>query len=150
VSRIRGHHERRRAGASLAAADVAAEEAIERLVGDARGILTSGYINHGRNTVFDRNADDIYTLQRSAVLEPSTCNYCVSIDGRVIEKGDPFGSNTIFHSSCRGIWVAILKDEEELPTIGGIPKSLRDRFGDAVNDLIQPKKPLRARRQRSD
>jgi hypothetical protein len=47
----------------------------------------------------------------------------------------------IFHSNCRG-WVAILKDEEELPSIGGIPQTLRDRFGDVVNDLMQPKKPL--------
>jgi hypothetical protein len=49
----------------------------------------------------------------------------------------------LFHSNCRGIWVAILKDEEELPSIGGIPKSIRDRFGDAVNDLIQPKSPIK-------
>jgi hypothetical protein len=32
-------------------------------------------------------------------------------------------------------------DEEEKPSIGGIPQSLKDRFGDAVNDLIQPKTP---------
>jgi hypothetical protein len=30
-------------------------------------------------------------------------------------------------------------DEEEKPSIGGIPQSLHDRFGDAVNDLIQPR-----------
>ena len=42
--------------------------------------------------------------------------------------------------------VATLNHETELPTIGGIPQSLRDRFGDAVNDLIQPKKPMRTRR----
>jgi hypothetical protein len=54
-----------------------------------------------------------------------------------------FGQNTIFHSTCRGIWVAILKDEEKLPKITGIPKSLRDRFGDAVNDLVQPRSKKR-------
>lgn len=43
--------------------------------------------------------------------------------------------NTIFHSNCRGIGVAIPKDEEELPKILGVPQSLRD-----VNDLIQPKR----------
>ncbi len=32
-------------------------------------------------------------------------------------------------------------DEEEKPTIGGIPQSLRDRFGDAINDLMQPRTP---------
>jgi hypothetical protein len=58
---------------------------------------------------------------------------------------DPFGQNTIFHSNCRGIWVAILNDEDDKPVIGGIPQSLRNRIGDAANDLIQPKKPQRKR-----
>jgi hypothetical protein len=38
--------------------------------------------------------------------------------------------------------VAIKKDEAQLPKIGGIPKSLRDRFGDVVNALMQPKTPI--------
>ena len=33
-------------------------------------------------------------------------------------------------------------DGEETPSIGGVPQSLKDRFGDAVNDLIQPKNPV--------
>ena len=49
-------------------------------------------------------------------------------------------------SNCRGIWVAILEDEEDPPAIAGIPQSLRDRFGDAVNDLLQPKKPQTQKR----
>jgi hypothetical protein len=80
-----------------------------------------------------------YALQRSELLDHATCNYCLAIDGRVIEKDDSFGRNGTFHSNCRGIWVAIMKDEEELPPVRGIPQSLRDRFGDAVND--QPRKP---------
>src|SRR3954464_12175070 len=75
------------------------------------------------------------------ILDSRTCNYCLSVDGRVIERDDPFGRNTIFHSSCRGIWVSILMDEEDKPSIGGIPQSLKDRFGDAVDDLIQPRTP---------
>jgi hypothetical protein len=85
--------------------------------------------------------DPVYALQRSELLDSRTCNYCLSLDGRTIERDDPFGRNTIFHSSCRGIWVSILRDEEEKPAIGGIPQSLRDRFGDAVNELIQPRVP---------
>jgi hypothetical protein len=54
------------------------------------------------------------------------------IDGRIIEKSDLFGHNTIVHSNCRGIWVAILQDEEDPPSIGGIPQTSRDRFGDAA------------------
>jgi len=134
--------------AALAAADAAAAAAIDRLAKDTKAILVSGYVNHGRDTVFDRNAEDIYALQRSELLDMRTCPYCESIDGRIIEKADPFGRNTIFHSNCRGIWVAILQDEEEKPSIDGIPQSLRDRFGDAVNDLLQPKKPLKRRNGR--
>jgi hypothetical protein len=131
--------------AALGAADAAAEAAIDALTSDTSAIVVSGYINHGRDTVFDQNSADIYALQRSELLDDHTCPFCESIDGRVIEQSDPFGRNTIFHSNCRGIWVAILKDEEEKPAIGGIPQGLRDRFGDAVNDLLQPKKPQRKR-----
>ena len=127
---------------ALAAADAAAAAAIDALTDDAKEILVAGYINHGRGVVFDKNSADIYALQRSEILDRATCNYCLSVDGRVVEKDDPFATNTIFHSNCRGIWVAILQDEEEKPSIGGIPQSIRDRFGDVVNDLIQPKKPI--------
>lgn len=127
--------------AALGAADTVAHDAIDELVTDTSRILMAGYVNHGRGAVYQGNGDKIYALQRSELLDARTCNYCLSLDGRTIEKGDAFGRNTIFHSSCRGIWVSILIDEEELPPIGGIPQSLRDRFGDAVNDLIQPRSP---------
>ncbi len=126
---------------ALSVADAAVAKKIVDLTRNTSQIIMSGYINHGRNTVFEENQDDIYALQRSEILDSKTCNYCLSIDGRIIEKDDPFAKNTIFHSGCRGIWVEILLEEEELPPIGGIPKTIRDRFGDAVNDLIQPKKP---------
>lgn len=127
--------------AALAAADAIAAKKIDELVRNTTQIVMSGYINTGRNDVFKANSKKIYALQRSEILDFRTCNYCLSIDGRIIEKDDKFANNTIFHSGCRGIWVEIMLDEETLPPIGGIPKSLRDRFGDAVNDLIQPKNP---------
>jgi hypothetical protein len=127
--------------AALGAADAVAHDAIDELVTDTSRILMAGYVNHGRGAVYTGNGDKIYAIQRSELLDSRTCFYCLSVDGRVIEKDDPFGKNTLWHSSCRGIWVSILMDEEEKPTIGGIPQSLRDRFGDAVNDLIQPRKP---------
>lgn len=126
---------------SLAVADAIVAAKIDELVSNTSTIAMAGYVNTGRNTVFDSYSDKIYALQRSELLDGRTCNYCLSIDGRVVEKGDPFARNTIFHSGCRGIWVSILLDEQELPSIGGIPKTLRNRFGDAVNDLIQPKVP---------
>jgi hypothetical protein len=128
--------------AALGAADAAAAAAITKLTRNASSILVAGYINHGRDTVFDRNGKDIYGLQRSELLDQHTCNYCLSLDGRIVERADPFSHNTIFHSNCRGIWVAIMQDEEEKPAIGGIPQSLRERFGDAVNDLAQPTTPI--------
>lgn len=124
---------------SLAIADLAISQKIAEIARNTSEIIMAGYVNHGRNTVITAFKDKIYALQRSEILDTVTCNYCLSMDGRIVEKDDPFAKNTIFHSGCRGIWVAILLEEPELPAIGGIPKSLRDRFGDAVNDLIQPK-----------
>ena len=115
---------------------------IEKLTGDTSGIVAGGYLNQGRNTVFEAYADDIYALQRSEILDVRTCNYCLSIDNRIIEKTDSFARNGIFHTHCRGIWVEILQAEQEKPSIGGIPQTLRDRFGNAVNALIQPKNPV--------
>ena len=129
------------AAVAVAAADTAAQSAIDDLIDDTSNIVMAGYVNHGRNDLFEINAPDIYGLQRSEILDHATCPFCLSVDARVIEKDDDFGKNTIFHSGCRGIWVAIKMDEEEKPSIDGIPKTIRDRFGSEVNDLIQPKNP---------
>ena len=64
------------------------------------------------------------------------------MDGRIVDPSDSIASEGTFHSNCRGIWVEILKDEEELPDVTGVPASLRDRLGDSTNDLVQPKKPI--------
>ena len=125
--------------ASIATADAIMADRILTLTRDTSRIAMSAYVNFGRDSVFETYKDKIYALQRSELLDMRTCNYCLSVDGRVVSKNDSYTKNTIFHSSCRGIWVTILLDEAELPSIGGIPQSLRDRFGDAVNDLIQPK-----------
>lgn len=127
---------------ALAAADEAAAATIDALIADTGAILIPAYINHGRSTVFATLGDDLYALQRSELLDDRTCNFCLSVDGRIIAPDDDFVHNTIFHSNCRGIWVAIMNDEAELPPIGGIPQAIRDRFGDAVNDLIQPRTPI--------
>ena len=131
--------------AALAAADAAAESLIDELVDDANHILSSGYINHGRGVVFDRAGNDIHAFQRSEILDESTCNYCLSIDGRIIEKDDPFGQK---HNLPFQLPRHMGRDSGR----GGvavnwrIPQSLRDRFRDAVNDLLQPKKPMPKRR----
>ena len=81
-------------------------------------------------------------MQRSEVLDKRTCNFCLSIDERIIELDDPLGKIGTFHSNCRGIWVEILVDEKDKPKITGVPKTIRSRLGDATNELIQPKKPI--------
>jgi hypothetical protein len=128
--------------AALAAADLSAEEAIDTLTTKTREILTSGYINNGRDEIFDRYDADVHALQRSELLDPVTCNFCLSLDGRVVENADNIARTGPVHSNCRGIWVAIMKDEAELPKISGVPKTIRDRLGDEVNDVVQPKKPI--------
>lgn len=118
------------------------DEQAKRLVVDTANITAGAGMNQGRRGVIERNDEMIYALQRSEILDRRTCNYCVSIDGRVVEKNDPFADNDIFHGSCRGMWVEILIDEAEKPPIKGIPDSLESRFGGTVNKLIQPQKPI--------
>lgn len=127
---------------TIGAIDAAIVKTIDAMTRDTAAIVISGHINLGRRTVFESNPAKIYALQRSEILDSHTCNYCLSIDERIIEKDDPMGKVGIFHSNCRGIWVEILVDEENKPKISGVPNSLRDRFGDAVNELVQPKNPI--------
>lgn len=128
--------------AALAAVDAVVAAKIKEITTNTSRIAMAAYVNTGRATVYENNKEKIYALQRSELLDSATCDYCLSVDGRVVEKDDPFAQNSIFHSGCRGIWVAIMLDEEELPGIGGIPASIKDRFGDTVNDLIQPRTPI--------
>ena len=112
------------------------------IVQDTAAIIIASSINKGRALVFEQNADKIHALQRSEILDEATCNFCLSIDGRVVKPDDSIAKESVFHSNCRGIWVEILKDEEELPDIGGVPQSIRDRIGDSVNEIVQPKNPI--------
>lgn len=127
---------------TIGAIDAAIVKTIDKVTRDTSAIVIAGNINLGRRTVFDKNEDIIYALQRSEILDKKTCNFCLSMDGRIIEMSDPLGKIGTFHSNCRGIWVEILEDEEEKPKISGVPNSIRDRLGDATNELLQPKKPI--------
>lgn len=126
----------------IGAMEAAMAKTIDKVTRDTSAIVIAGNINLGRKTVFDKNQSKIYALQRSEILDSKTCNFCLSIDGRIIEKDDPLGDIGTFHSNCRGIWVEILVDEENKPPISGVPNSIRDRLGDATNELLQPKTPI--------
>lgn len=127
---------------AVGAIDAVLDAAIAKTIDDTAGVIVAMNLNIGRNDVFTRNQGMIYALQRSEVLDSRTCAYCLSVDGRIIKPTDAFAKVDIFHSGCRGIWVEILNDEAEKPPIGGIPKSISDRWGGEVNSVIQPKKPV--------
>ena len=91
-------------------------------------LVTSEEINNGRRYTFESSKDDIYGYQWSAILDGATCNYCKSMDGRVIGTEDKAFSNYkpgAVHFNCRCIWVAIMKEEESPPPFTGIPEQLR-------------------------
>jgi hypothetical protein len=127
---------------TVGAIDLLLEEAIRKGVENTSDIIIAQGINIGRNDVFTRNADKIYALQRSEVLDEVTCNFCLSMDGKVIDVDDKWSATDIYHSNCRGIWVQILKDEVDPPEITGIPDELGDYYGGTTNQLVQPKKPI--------
>jgi len=90
--------------------------------------MTSGEINNGRRFTFDSFKGDVYGYQWSAILDDSTCNYCMSMDGRVIGTEDKAFSSYKpgeVHFHCRCIWVAIMKEEKAPPPFTGIPAGLR-------------------------
>ena len=127
---------------SAGAVDTDLQDAIETTIQNSSDLLIGQGINMGRNDVFDRNSADIYALQRSELLDKKTCNFCISMDGRVVPVGDEWASTDIFHSNCRGIWVAILNDEVNPPPIDGVPSNVADLYGGEPNSLVQPKRPI--------
>lgn len=124
------------------AVDALLDQAVDDAVINTRGLIVNQSLNDGRNDVFERNGGMIQSLQRSEILDNTTCNFCLSMDGRVVNPDDAWAKTNSFHSNCRGIWVEILKDEENPPEVGGIPGNLADYWGGQPNELIQPPRPM--------
>jgi hypothetical protein len=122
--------------------DASLETSVSKVVTAAAGLIINQAINMGRKDVFDRHKDKIYALQRSEILDETTCDFCLSVDGRVVDKDDSWASEDSFHNNCRGIWVEILKEEPDPPEIEGIPDNVGDYYGGEPNALIQPPKPI--------
>lgn len=118
------------------------DDSIDSAVDDTSGVIVGQMINRGRDDVFQTNDDKIYALQRSEVLDAVTCNFCLSMDGRVVELSDDWAKYDTFHSNCRGIWVEILNDEQDPPEIDGVPNNVSDYYGGQTNQLVQPPKPI--------
>jgi hypothetical protein len=109
---------------------------LEKSIATTASAVISGGINSGRAVAFQTGAENVYAFQRSEILDKRICNYCLSLDGRTVEPGDPLLLQGQFHFKCRGIWVAVMKDEQELPAITGVPQDLRERIG-SLNDFKQ-------------
>ncbi len=129
------------ADTSLTALKEALTDSVIASVKTLADATTMGGINQGRIDVFDSDPTKIYALQRSEILDARICNYCISVDGRVIDKTDRFRNKKQFHFYCRGIWVAIGQDEVEKPGIGGIPEELR-RPASTMIDFEQLETPI--------
>lgn len=127
---------------SAGSIDGTLDEAIAKAVDDTAGVISGQGINNGRNDVFSANEDKIRSLQRSEVLDDKTCDFCLSMDGRVVEAGSKEAGWDTFHGNCRGIWVAIMENELNPPEITGIPDNLSAYYGGQTNSLIQPPKPI--------
>ena len=101
---------------------------INRNVSITANLSVAESFNAGRKFTFDTYKDDVYGFQWSAILDGATCNYCRSMDGRVISSTDKkfneYQPGKV-HFNCRCIWVAIMKDEAKPPAFSGIPDQLR-------------------------
>lgn len=89
-------------------------------------------INSGRKDVFDSYKQDIYAYQYSALLDNRTCPTCEELDGKVLDEAAYLNTeyDPPIHLGCRCIWVAILQDELDPPTITGFP--------DDTSGLLEP------------
>jgi len=117
-----------------------AEKLVNRQVQATSSSMLMGGFNQGRDIVFEEHSEKIYALQRSEILDNRICNYCLSVDARVVTPKDPIAKQDQFHFGCRGIWVEVLIDEENKPEITGIPDDLRNRVG-SLTDFKQIAKP---------
>jgi SPP1 gp7 family putative phage head morphogenesis protein len=61
---------------------------LNRNVPASSSLVTSGELNNGRQFTFEQYKDELYGYQWSAILDGRTCNYCASMDGRVIGTED--------------------------------------------------------------
>jgi phage gp29-like protein len=105
-----------------------AASAIDDVMADTatmRTLSVMGAFNLGRATVFERYPERVHAMQYSAILDNATCDYCLSMDGRVMEPAvalaryQPPG-----HWECRCLLVEILMDEEFKPEIEDVPDSI--------------------------
>lgn len=116
------------------------DESIDGLGQQTASIVAASSFNQGRRFAQKENLPAIYAFQRSELLDEVTCDFCLSMDGRTVDPNSDWIDEDEFHSNCRGIWVEVMNDEEELPEIEGVPKVIEDRY-EGTNDFKQLKAP---------
>jgi SPP1 gp7 family putative phage head morphogenesis protein len=86
-------------------------------------IIVSQAINRARDDVFTTMKEDISVYQYSAILDNKTCDLCEPLDGTVVDESEY--SSTAYepplHEWCRCIWIAIKKDQTDIPDVTGFP-----------------------------
>ncbi len=107
---------------------------------------TSEYLNKGREAVFKLFSQNIIGYQRSEILDGRTCNFCLSIDGRVLKASDPLAQLGGVHYHCRGVNIPIFAGSQ-LPASVGYPKTITDNLDlvdgkPLINNFKQLKKPI--------
>jgi hypothetical protein len=109
-------------------------DSVVKLGQQTASIVAASALNQGRRMTQKANIADTYAFQRTELLDETTCDFCLSMDGRVVPAGDPWINEDEFHSNCRGMWVEIMKDEAELPDIDGVPEVVENKY-EGVNDI---------------
>ena len=111
-------------GAVIATVSTLFTDFYKEIIGVTAAAIVATGINKGRKDVFEDSSNDISEYQYSAILDTKTCPICDDLDGSVVDEAEY--KRTEFdppiHHHCRCIWVAILKDELDQPTITGLPE----------------------------
>lgn len=99
------------------------EEFYQKTISLTGVIAVAQAINRSRDDVFETAKEDIEVYQYSAILDDVTCELCEAMDGTVVEheeyKSSPYQPPE--HGFCRCIWIAIKKDQTDIPETTGIP-----------------------------
>lgn len=97
-------------------------------------IVITQAVNRARDDVFGTQRNQIACYQYSAILDHKTCPICSALDNNVVDYATYRATNfkPPIHAWCRCIWVAIKKDQAEIPEITGLP----DAPGGATEPLI--------------
>ncbi len=95
----------------------------ESKIGITGSIIVSQAINRARDDVFDTAKEDISVYQYSAILDENTCELCEGLDGSVVNEVEYKASQfqPPEHQFCRCIWIAIMKDQQDIPEATGLP-----------------------------